>query len=137
VGLARGPLRFVITFKELLERKSSGSSLEIRQYGRRNVTLTMWHPLSANVCTNFADKTRSLGRYSSFADSGHEVLLCIGIPVQKICIPLQNKYELRMLIVQHVKSYDICYILESSYDSFMKLLRQYHLPSRMLYVVKA
>jgi hypothetical protein len=36
VGLERGPLSLVSTTEELLGRKSSGSGLEIREYGSRN-----------------------------------------------------------------------------------------------------
>jgi hypothetical protein len=36
VGLERGPLSFVSTIEELFERKSSGSVLESREYGRRD-----------------------------------------------------------------------------------------------------
>jgi hypothetical protein len=36
VSLKRGPLSLVSTIEELLERKSSGSGLENREYGRRD-----------------------------------------------------------------------------------------------------
>jgi hypothetical protein len=36
VGLERGPLSLVSTTEQLLERKSSGSGLEIREYDRRD-----------------------------------------------------------------------------------------------------
>jgi hypothetical protein len=36
LNLFRGPLSLVSTIEELLERKSSGSGLESRDYGRRD-----------------------------------------------------------------------------------------------------
>jgi hypothetical protein len=36
VGLKRDPLSLVSTIEELLGRKTSGSGLEIREYGRRD-----------------------------------------------------------------------------------------------------
>jgi hypothetical protein len=45
VGLKRGPLSLVSTTEELPERKSSGSALENRDYGRRgSAALTTRHP---------------------------------------------------------------------------------------------
>jgi hypothetical protein len=67
VGLERGPLSLVSTIEELLGRKSSGSGLENREYGRRDPSRSPRGTLYAKVGTNFTDKRRSLGQAMEFS----------------------------------------------------------------------
>jgi hypothetical protein len=53
----RGPLSLVSTIEELLQRKRSGSGLESREYGHRDLLRRLRDtPLSTKAGTNFADK---------------------------------------------------------------------------------
>jgi hypothetical protein len=69
MGLEQGPLSLVSTIEELLERKSSGSGLEIRGCGRRDPS--RWPRVTLYP----------LGRYSSLADSGHGIYFSLVLPV--------------------------------------------------------
>jgi hypothetical protein len=76
VGLERGPLSLVKTTEELLGRNSSGSGLETREYGRGDSS--RWpratlYPQKKLALTSLTSGGRSVGRYSSLADSGHGV----------------------------------------------------------------
>jgi hypothetical protein len=66
VGLVWG---LVTTIEEILGRSGSGCGLESREYGRGDLLRRPRDTLyPQNFGTNFADKQRSLGRYSSLMD---------------------------------------------------------------------
>jgi hypothetical protein len=60
--LERGPLSLVSAIEELLGRKSIGSGLENREYGRRgSVTLTTWHYPQKFALSSPKSGVRSVG----------------------------------------------------------------------------
>jgi hypothetical protein len=87
VGLERGPLSLVSTTEELLDKKSSGSCLENREYGRRDPSrcprVTIY---PQKVGNHFTDKQRSLGRYSSLSESDHGIFFICMMFIRMICM---------------------------------------------------
>jgi hypothetical protein len=79
MSLERGPLSLVSTIEELFGWKSGASGLKNRDYDcRGSFVLITWHAISTKIGTNFTDKLRSFGRYSSLADWGHGVTWFMG-----------------------------------------------------------
>jgi hypothetical protein len=76
MGLERGPLSLVSTTEDLLDRKVAAPVYKIE-----NTAVGIRHAdnvaafIRKKVGNHFADKRRSLGRYSSLADSDHGVFL--------------------------------------------------------------
>jgi hypothetical protein len=75
VSLERGPLSLVSTTEELLERKSIGFGLEIREYGHRDPP--RWPRVSLypqKLALSSPTSCLLLGRYGSLANSGDGVV---------------------------------------------------------------
>jgi hypothetical protein len=93
MGLERGSLSLVSTIEEILGKNSSGSGLEIREYGRRDSSRRP-RVFPEKLALTSPTKGGSLGRYSSLAD--------LWICNQELW-PLDHKGELIKMCTNYLK----------------------------------
>jgi hypothetical protein len=78
--LERGPLSLVSTTEELLGRKSSGSGLESREYGRRDPSLPVKNvPLSDHPIVIFGILIRLI-RFGVVSSKNEKSEECVSVP---------------------------------------------------------
>jgi hypothetical protein len=101
VGLERGPLRLVSTTEELLGRKSSGSGLESRDYGRRDPLRWARGTLYPSICI-FRLRTQA----TEFSFSS--VLVCSPSPVVWDLVCGQGRLQLPLIYSLHTSQTHYC-----------------------------
>jgi hypothetical protein len=83
-----------------LEEKVAAPVYKIEKRTIGIFALTMRDPLSAKVGTNFVYKRRSLGQYSSLADSGYGVFFFLDVEICRLRTAMKNTNHNNRVITQ-------------------------------------
>jgi hypothetical protein len=121
VGLERGQLSLVTTIEELLERKSSGSGLEIREYGRRDPSRYPRGTLCPKklALTSLTSGCRSIGIVRSRTQATEfSFLVLLRTTFFKLCLHRFISYFL-VNIVGNIRFYS--FVVHHNFPSYLLL----------------